>query len=135
VAEYLEDIAFRHKLDIDFQAGKGFGRFDPHIETVLYRVTQEAITNVLRHARSGKVSVVMSRQGNEVSLIIEDDGAGFNPEKIMEDGDKSRLGLRGMRERVSLAGGTLTIESRPGSGTSIFVRIPLRQGRDGNSSR
>ena len=74
----------------------------------------------------------MSRQNGEVSLIVEDDGAGFDPEKTLEDGDNTRLGLRGMRERVMLAGGTLAIESQPGSGTSLFVRIPLRGGSDGD---
>jgi signal transduction histidine kinase len=131
---YLEDITFRHHLDIDFQAGEDFGRLPPHIETVLYRVTQEAITNVLRHANPTKVAVVMARKGKEVSLIVEDDGTGFEPDKVLDGGDKSRLGLRGMRERVMLAGGTLTIESQPGSGTSLFVRIPLRPGNDGDSS-
>ena len=131
---YLEDIALRHRLEIDFQAGKNFGRLPSHIETVLYRVTQEAITNVLRHSKSRKVSVVTSRQDREVSLIIEDDGAGFDPEKALGDGNKSHLGLRGMRERVMLAAGTLTIESHPGSGTSLFVRIPLRHGNDDDAS-
>ena len=125
---YLEDVAARHKLDVDFQVEKSFGRLPPEIETVLYRVTQEAMTNVLRHTRSSKVSVVLSRQNGEISLIVEDDGGGFDVEEALNDRNKSRLGLRGMRERVILAGGTFTIESTPGSGTSLFARIPLRSG-------
>jgi two-component system CheB/CheR fusion protein len=125
VLNYLEDIRHRHGLEVDFhRAGPELGRLPPVIETVLYRVTQEALTNVLKHARARRVSVVITRRRKEVHLIIEDDGGGFDP-TIMEGNGKS-LGLRGMRERVMLAKGSLTVESRPGAGTTVFARLPIR---------
>lgn len=125
LTNYVEDLSLRHGLEIDLHAGKNAVRLPPHIETVLYRVTQEALTNVLRHARSTKASVVLSRKKKEVSLIIEDNGTGFETERFLREDDTDHLGLRGMRERVTLAGGTLTIESRPEAGTTLFARIPL----------
>ncbi len=133
LANYIEDVSLRHDLEVDLQAPKRAARLAPHIETVLYRVAQEAVTNVLKHARPARVSIVLAQKKSEVSLIVEDTGSGFQPELVLAGGDKNHLGLRGMRERVMLAGGTLVIESAPGSGTSLFVRIPL-PGQDGENA-
>jgi two-component system CheB/CheR fusion protein len=123
---YAEDIRLRHGLEIDLQtAGKDLGRLPGPMEIVLYRVTQEALTNVVKHARASKVSIVTSRKQKEVHLIIEDDGDGFEPADLNTDG--KHLGLRGMRERVLLAGGTLTVESNRGAGTTLFARLPIRE--------
>jgi two-component system CheB/CheR fusion protein len=132
LSNYVEDITLRNDLEIDLHAAKNAARLPSHIETVLYRVTQEALTNVLKHSRATKVSVVLARKKKEISLIVEDNGSGFRAENALEDGDKAHLGLRGMRERVMLAGGTLTVESAPGSGTSLFARIPLQSDSDGD---
>ena len=132
LANYVDDVTLRHGLEIDLHTDKNLVRLPSHIETVLYRVTQEALTNVLKHAKSTKVSVILARKRKEVSLIVEDNGAGFKPDEVLENGDKAHLGLRGMRERVMLAGGTLTVESEPGAGTSLFARIPLQSEPDGN---
>ncbi|MBP3954043.1 PAS domain-containing protein [Gemmata sp. G18] len=106
----------------DFHStGLGPSRLPPDIETALYRVVQEALTNVARHALATTVSVVISRPDGYVTAVIEDDGAGFDPEA----GPKGRLGLLGMRERVALAGGTMEVESAHGQGTTIIVRIRL----------
>ncbi len=118
-----------HGVAIDFQ-GVGFGdrrRLSVEIKTVLYRIAQEAITNVLKHAGARNVSVVLERKAFSTRLIVEDDGRGFDPDALSgtdaPDG-RRHLGFLGIRERLSLVGGTLTVESAPGAGTSLFVRVP-----------
>jgi PAS domain S-box-containing protein len=91
-------------------------------ETALYRVTQEALSNVLRHANATQVSVVLEQRENFVTVIIEDNGQGFDVDAV---GDKDRLGLVGMRERLELIDGSLEIESVPEQGTTIYTRAPL----------
>ncbi len=102
-------------------------RLPPEVETTIYRVIQEALTNVAKHARASHVSVVLGRHGDEVTVAVEDNGVGFDPEAVGADG-KSPLGLLGMRERVAMLGGTLEIESFPDGGTSVLAHIPLHGG-------
>jgi PAS domain S-box-containing protein len=124
LTSYIDHFTKRFGLPVDFHhSGVSHNRLLPVIETTLYRVTQEALTNVLKHARARSASVILQRRENQVHLIIEDDGIGFDVSEMTE-----RLGLVGMRERVTLAGGTLNVESTPGSlgtGTSIFVRLTI----------
>jgi signal transduction histidine kinase len=82
---------------------------------------QEALTNVVRHAQAGSVGILLERVIENVKLFIEDDGIGFDPD-LSEN--SHRLGLVGMRERAEMLGGTLTVESSPGIGTSIIVEVP-----------
>jgi PAS domain S-box-containing protein len=108
-------------------------RLPPPVETALYRTVQEALTNVLKHARAGRVSLIVERRPDHVLAIVEDDGRGFDVEAVMGAPDVgTRLGLLGMQERVALVGGTLEIESSPGGGTSLFVRIPLPDAGEGD---
>lgn len=93
----------------------------PELETVLYRVAQEALTNVVRHARADRVSVLLKEHEGQLQLVIEDDGVGFDPARA---GSASN-GLIGMRERVELVGGELLVESTPGTGTTVYARVPL----------
>ena len=100
----------------------------------LYRIAQEALTNVLRHARAKRVSVLLERRPHQASLIVEDDGAGFNAATVFQASrSRGKLGLLGMQERITLAGGTVDIESTPGAGTTIFARIPLEPGNPAES--
>lgn len=101
----------------------GTDRFPLEIETVLYRVLQEALTNAARHSGADTVSVILERRRDHAAMTVEDSGIGFEADQVLANSD--RLGLRGMQERVTLTGGTLTIESTPGDGTTLFVRIPL----------
>lgn len=101
-------------------------RLPEHIETHLYRITQEALHNVFRHADASTVAVVLERAGDDVTLMIEDNGCGFDPEGSAAA--RAGLGLLGMRERASLIGGTVQIESAPGSGTTVYVRVPVSAG-------
>ena len=124
---YLEDWAERAKIPAGFfDTGLDNRRLPADIETTLYRVVQESLTNILKHAQAKAVSVILEQRDNNVSLIIEDDGQGFDVPNVWGAPLKDRgLGLLGMRERVMLAGGSLTVESTPGVGTTIFVRFAL----------
>ena len=99
----------------------GEERLPAEAETVLYRLVQEALTNVVKHAGAEQVSIVLTRAGDGVSAVVEDDGSGFDAAAIREDA----LGLVGMRERLALLGGTLTIESADGRGTALVASVPL----------
>ena len=92
-------------------------RLPSDVETALYRIVQEALTNVIKHARARNVSILLTRKGSTVAALIEDDGRGFSPAETSDD----RLGLTGMRERLALLDGTLKIESSPGAGTTIVA--------------
>jgi len=100
---------------------------------VLYRITQEALSNTAKYAGAGKVDIILEHREGHVSLIVEDDGVGFDGAQAFGPNDKG-LGLVGMRERAALVGGTAEIESQPDEGTTVFIRIPVpalpREGED-----
>jgi len=124
---YIADYGQKHGLSADFHPGALDGvRLKPQTETALYRITQEALTNVVKHAQARQVSVLLDRRDNLAILVVEDDGVGFEVETVRQSGAPSRkLGILGMEERAALVGGSLTIESRPGGGTAVFVEVPL----------
>lgn|GEM_PF-2034729 len=100
-------------------------RLPPEVETAVYRIVQEALTNVVRHARATKVQVDVRRGDSTIRAVVRDDGQGFDvPATLARRGDRG-LGLIGMRERVEALGGKLSIESRPGKGTEISLTIPV----------
>ncbi|HXF99108.1 MAG TPA: GAF domain-containing sensor histidine kinase [Gaiellaceae bacterium] len=109
-------------LQVELQANLGEERLAPEVETVLYRIVQEALTNVAKHARADRVSIVLTRRAQGVMAVVEDDGVGFDP-RVERDGG---LGLLGMRERLALLGGRLQVESAPGKGTTLVAEVPLR---------
>lgn len=127
LARHAQTCRTRFGLQVDFvTAGLGNTRLPREIETTLYRIAQEALTNVARHARASHASVLLERRGNAVVLVVEDDGRGFDAEEVLAAADdRRRMGLYGMEERATLVGGQLTIESSPGAGTTISVEIPL----------
>jgi signal transduction histidine kinase len=95
------------------------------IDILVYRVVQEALNNVLKHAQANSVSVVLERSRAKLRVIIEDDGIGFDPARLPDPAAPPALGLLGMRERLDLVGGGMTIESAPGAGATLFIDIPL----------
>jgi signal transduction histidine kinase len=139
---YVRTCQERHGLAIDFQT-LGFEgvRLPPALRTALYRIAQEALTNVVQHACAGHVSLLLEARAGPrpapltrghvsgagtIVLIVEDDGCGFEAGRLADGSlDERWLGLSGMRERAELLGGRLTIESAPGAGTTVFVEIPL----------
>jgi signal transduction histidine kinase len=124
---YAEEWSQRSGVLVDFHSsGLDDERLPPRIETTLYRVVQEALTNVLKHAQAQRVSVLLERHEDHVLTIVEDDGQGFDTEAMMNAPDaQRRLGLLGMNERVALVEGTFEVESTAGAGTTVFVRIPV----------
>ena len=129
---YVETWSERSGVEVDFHStGLDGGRLPSLLETTLYRVVQEALTNVLKHAGAQRVSLILQRSGDQVLLVVEDDGRGFDAEAgPMSAG---RLGLLGMRERLALVAGTLTIESAPVTGTTVYARVPLPAGSEDDS--
>jgi signal transduction histidine kinase len=108
-------------IEVQLEARLGDTRLPGEIETTLYRLIQEALTNVVKHAHATTVSILLLRRDGRVTGIVEDDGRGFDPEEARADG----LGLVGMRERAALVGGRLAIEAAAGSGTTIAVEVPV----------
>jgi signal transduction histidine kinase len=98
------------------------GQLSKDAEVTFYRVTQEALNNVAKHAAAQRVDVVLAATTSDVTLVIEDDGIGFDPGALAPG--SGGFGLRGMRERAALVGATLQVESAPGEGTGIFLRCP-----------
>jgi PAS domain S-box-containing protein len=131
LAAHAADWSKRYGVEVDVQVVGGANRASSELETTVFRIVQEGLTNVLKHACAKHVSVVLEWRPRELRLVIEDDGRGFDPAgepDASAAGPSSttrHLGLSGIRERLSLVAGTLRIESAPGVGTSLFVQIPL----------
>ncbi len=125
--EYAEEWSERARVPVDCECRNlGGMRLPPTVEGTLYRVAQEALANVQRHAQARHVSVLLEREVSLVRLIVEDDGCGLDVDAVQKAPEAAqRLGLLGMQERVALAHGTFLIESSPASGTTILVRIPI----------
>jgi signal transduction histidine kinase len=109
-------------IRVDFHSALGELRLPSDVESSLYRVVQESLTNIVKHAGAKNVSVSVARRQSGVAAVIEDDGAGFDPHRARENG----IGILGMRERLALLGGRLEIESRKGAGTTVVAEVPLR---------
>lgn len=103
----------------------GKERVNPDIETNLYRILQEALNNTHKHAEASGVNIVLESRRKEIVLVIEDDGQGFEPDKVRMSRDTGGFGLIGMRERAAIIGGRVEIESSRGQGTTVFVRVPV----------
>lgn len=112
----------RYKIPVDvvIQLSE---RLPGDVETTLYRIAQETLTNIARHAKAKSASIMLEKHGDTVRVIVEDDGVGFD---VNTNHSERHLGLMGMRERAELLNGSLTIESSPDQGTSIFIEIPLK---------
>jgi light-regulated signal transduction histidine kinase (bacteriophytochrome) len=125
IEQFLEEWAERSSLQFDVHLTLNERRLESEIETALYRVLQEAIRNVVKHAGARRVGVILNANAHEAQLIIEDDGVGFQADASSAEGRAtSRLGLIGIRERLASVGGTLEIESSAG-GTTLLIHVPL----------
>ena len=124
VEQLVQEWCERSKLTFDLQLMLNDRRLPPAVETAFYRVLQETINNVVKHANATKVGIILEANENEVSLIVEDDGKGFVWDQMAES-SSSRLGLLGMRERLALVGGRIEIESGHEKGTTVIVHAPI----------
>lgn len=126
---YIKQYAKRLNIETKFEVHGLAERLPSELETALYRVAQEALTNVARHAQASRVQLRLERKGSTIIASIEDNGQGFDVAKVISrEAAVKGTGLLGMRERVTLLGGHLDIHSRPGHGTQLLVKIPQENG-------
>ena len=132
LANYVQDWSARVGIPATLHSsGLLDDRLPGDVETALYRIAQEALTNVAKHANAGNVEIILERRGSNVLLVVEDDGKGFQPGS---ERSAHGFGLLGMRERAALVGATLEIESSPGAGTTIFARMIVEATGDPHSN-
>ena len=125
----MNRYAKRLNIEVKFEAIDLEERLPADMETIIYRVVQEALTNVARHAQANRVNLRLERKVHTVVAFIEDDGQGFDVEKLADREVPERgVGLLGIRERVSSLGGSFSIQSGPGQGTRLTIEIPLHWG-------
>ncbi len=127
IQSHVQDFSRRWQINVNFTSS-GLGRLPPNVELVLYRIVQEALSNVAKHASASRVETRLSRKGRTLRLLVEDDGCGFDVETA-KGSRQSGLGLFGMEERLALIGGTLQVESSPGKGTRLSAEVPLPRSR------
>jgi two-component system, NarL family, sensor histidine kinase UhpB len=128
IGELVQRITDNAGPEVELTAKLSRERLSPEIELVLYRVTQEALTNIVKHAQADRVTVYLSRDAGRVTLVVEDDGLGFDLDAIATRDERGiGLGLFGMEERATLVGGFLTIDTKLLQGTRIEMQIPLAQ--------
>jgi len=125
VSQFINEWSSRFGISVEFHFGLGSERPPAEIETTLYRVFQEAMTNVAKHAEADHVGVLIEEADNKIRMVIEDNGRGFSQAELGK-GEVSRrgFGLLGISERAALAGGTFEVETAPGRGTHLFIILP-----------
>jgi signal transduction histidine kinase len=119
-AERRDRIRVSTAIALAFELGIEETRLDPDLESTVYRIVQESLRNAGRHGHAKSISVSVVERDENILVTVDDDGQGFDPTAAA-----AGFGLRGLRERAALVGGTLTIESRPGAGTSVSATLPV----------
>lgn len=122
---FIKQFSARTGLLIHLHVFEGVEKLNFAKRTVLYRVAQEALTNVCQHARASRVEITISRELKHVRMIVSDDGRSFQVNRVINTSGNKRLGLLGMRERVEMVGGTFEIQSEVGKGTKVIANIPV----------
>jgi signal transduction histidine kinase len=126
---YLKRYEKRVGIIVDLEASSLKERLPVDIETALYRIFQEALTNVTRHAHASHIQLAIRRHKAGVVVDVKDDGCGFDMEQVFgQEASASGMGILGMRERTVLLGGVFNLHSAPGAGTQISIEIPLEVG-------
>lgn len=123
IKKHISSISEYNNIDIDLALHGDERRLDPHYEVAVFRIIQEGLQNAIKHAKASRIIVRLEIRDNLIALNIEDDGIGFDPENINK---KDSYGLIGMKERVDLLDGELTIKSEPNRGTKIVVKLPYK---------
>ncbi|MBX9694821.1 MAG: sensor histidine kinase [Cyanobacteria bacterium] len=129
IAAFVDHFSAQYEIEADYQNSILQNiSLGPIIDANLYRIVQEALTNVAKHSRCSRVDVVVEGYRGQLILLVEDNGCGFDVDNLLNSSKQDlRLGIEGMRERANLAGGELAIESVPGKGTTVIAKIPCEQ--------
>jgi signal transduction histidine kinase len=120
--EVVNGLDVTLKVELGWESGREASRLDGGLETTIYRLVQEALTNAVKHARASRVEIGVTERDRHVAIVVSDDGVGFDPGASVEG-----FGLMGMRERVGLMDGSLSVESGAGRGTTLCCRLPVRR--------
>ena len=132
VARYCDDFSKKTGLPIDFVCSETLKcRFDFDTEIYLFRIIQESLNNIRKHAHARQVKIELALASSALTLCIEDDGKGFDvKEPLIPTQNDKRMGLRNMKERISLLGGEIRVQSSPSQGTKLFITVPVIQNTD-----
>jgi signal transduction histidine kinase len=122
--QYLQGFAELHPIEVHFETFGVEERLSEEVEVAVYRIAQEALTNVFRHAQATRVDVLLEKTNAKLCLNIQDNGVGFNAKTRLKHGG---MGLVGMQERASMLGGQMVINSTPGQGTSLWIEVPCTE--------
>ena len=125
VSSLVKEVAEASQLKFEVEADDLEGKLSPECEVAVYRMLQESLNNVVKHAQASSVKVELHRQERSMTLTIQDDGRGFHPEKPKPGGRHIGHGLHAMKERCSLVGGCMMVDSTPGAGTLILIEVPF----------
>ncbi|NLJ77699.1 MAG: sensor histidine kinase, partial [Peptococcaceae bacterium] len=125
VESYVQNLQKKHNLPVEVSTTGEENRLESNIEVTLFRIMQEALTNVMKHARATEVKVELDITEEEATLRVEDNGTGMDPSLLATSQAQNCLGLASIQERALLLTGTCNIDSQPGKGTCISVKIPL----------
>jgi two-component system sensor histidine kinase UhpB len=121
---FVDRVSKRYGIEITCESTVA-SRFPAPVETTIYRVVQESLNNVVKHANASRADIRITQDGRNVKCLIQDNGAGFNLDEVLSRKGSRGLGLLGIRERVDAVGGELAIQSLPGNGTTLFITIPM----------
>lgn len=125
---YLESYVRPAGAEVDLKVDDLSARLPQELETVAFRIFQEAVTNVLRHAGASRMEIRLNRKGGWLTVMVRDNGMGFDPDGGGDSQERRSLGLHGMRERAQLVDGSVQILSAPGVGTTVLARLPVPAG-------
>lgn len=124
---YARDYSEKMAANVEYEAIGFENRLPATVEVVIYRIVQEAFTNITKHAKADQVSVRLEQRAGSVLVTVSDNGVGFNTREVLEAGDRRSLGLFGMQERLALVQGKMQINSEVGQGTVLSIEIPLEE--------
>jgi len=130
---YIQNFSNRLNIYSDFETMGLEKKLPPQIETAFYRIVQEALNNIAKHAQADRVEISLVKKDSRILASIQDNGKGFDLDRVRHPESPERgFGLVGIQERVSLLGGQIDIQSKPGFGTLIRIEIPYENGREGD---
>ncbi len=125
LSSHVEEFSRRWSIDVDLDCGN-LERLSPAVGLIVYRIVQEALSNVAKHAKAAKATVRVAQRDGRMRVVVEDDGMGFDV-RLAERPREAGLGIFGMEERASLLGGTLTVDSAPGKGTRVQAELRMTE--------